>query len=78
MFSMNMFEADFVITPQLIILLIAYSFDDYLNYILRISRDPEWLETIMRKAELNNITTQEMLHLDAVWMYEHDVLGMHR
>jgi hypothetical protein len=53
--------------------------DNYIIYYsLMIKNDPEWYEQVLRKAHENALSVEEMLHRDAAWMYEHDILGMHR
>lgn len=53
--------------------------DNYIIYYeLTIKNDPEWYEQVLRKAHDNALSTEEMLRRDAVWMYEHDILGMHQ
>jgi hypothetical protein len=55
------------------------SYAEYiLFYILRIKQDTEWFGSVKKKAESYNIEVDEMLRQDAVWMYEYEVLGMHR
>lgn len=53
-------------------------YDYYLYYELLIRRNPEWLAAVLKKASEQNIAPEEMIRLDAIWMYEHDILGMHR
>lgn len=49
-----------------------------LLYKLKMKHNPEWFESIKRKATESNLGVDEMLHRDAVWMYEYEILGMHR
>ncbi len=53
-------------------------YDYYLYYELLIRRNPEWLAAVQNKAMEQNIALEEMIRRDAIWMYEHDILGMHR
>lgn len=47
-------------------------------YKILIKSDQGWYEQVLRKAHDNALTADEMLERDAIWMYEHDILGMHR
>lgn len=47
-------------------------------YKLKMKHNPNWFESIKQKATESNISVEEMLHRDAVWMYEYEMLGMHR
>lgn len=44
--------------------------DVILSYELAIRSTPEWFKEIERKAKENNISVDEQLHRDAVWIYE--------
>lgn len=53
--------------------------ENYIRYYeIKIKSDWNWFEEVKRKASENNISVEEMLHRDAIWTYEHDILGMHR
>jgi len=47
-------------------------------YKILIRSDKNWYDQVLRKAYENALTADEMLERDAIWMYEHDILGMHR
>jgi len=47
-------------------------------YKILIRSDSAWYEQVLRKAYEKGLTAEEMLERDANWMYEHDILGMHR
>ena len=44
--------------------------DILLSYELAIRNTPEWLTEIKRKAKENNISVDEQIHNDAIWIYE--------
>jgi hypothetical protein len=52
--------------------------NNYITYYkLLIKRDEAWYNQVKRKALEQELSIDEMLERDAVWMYEHDILGMH-
>jgi hypothetical protein len=53
--------------------------ENYITYyMLQITRDETWFNEVKRKALEQDVSVDEMLHRDASWMYEHDILEMHR
>lgn len=53
--------------------------DTYITYYkLLIKRDDGWYNQVKRKALDQGLSIDEMLERDAIWMYEHDILGLHR
>lgn len=44
--------------------------DIILSYEMGIRGTPEWMKEIKRKAKINNVSIDEQIHLDALWIYE--------